>query len=217
VSLVYPRTRRLAGWACVALFIVVFPANITMAVDSLHGHGSVLIAWLRLPLQVPLVLWALYIAQGGARPAGLLRWMNRHSDRRTMSLAQAHVATRLPAQDLDRAREWYSQMLGLEPDEEREGGLRYLVNGGEFCLFLSQGGSDGSFTQLAFSVSDVAAEVAQLKARGVVFQEYEFPGMTTQDSVVHIEGNYPSKGSAELGTWFKDSEGNMIGMSQSLP
>jgi uncharacterized membrane protein len=63
-------TRSFAGWACLILFVAVFPANITMAVDSLHGHGSVLIAWLRLPLQVPLILWALYIARGAAHLAG---------------------------------------------------------------------------------------------------------------------------------------------------
>jgi uncharacterized membrane protein len=63
VVLAVHRTRRLAGWACAVLFVVVFPANITMALNSLHGHGSELIAWARLPLQLPLVLWALYIAR----------------------------------------------------------------------------------------------------------------------------------------------------------
>lgn len=58
------RTRRGAGWACVVLFVVVFPANITMAVDALNGNGSVLVSLLRLPLQIPLVLWAYYIARG---------------------------------------------------------------------------------------------------------------------------------------------------------
>ena len=62
LGLAVRRTRRLAGWACAVLFVVVFPANVTMAVQSLQGHGSVLAAWLRLPLQVPLVLWALYVA-----------------------------------------------------------------------------------------------------------------------------------------------------------
>jgi catechol 2,3-dioxygenase-like lactoylglutathione lyase family enzyme len=134
-----------------------------------------------------------------------------------MSLDQATIATRLPAQDLDRARAWYAEKLGLEPAEVRAGGLRYLVGGGEFALFLSQGASDGSFSQLAFTVADIATEVAELTARGVVFEEYDFPGMTTHDSVAHIDGNYPSKGRAELGSWFRDSEGNMIGMGQSLP
>ncbi|MDQ6851221.1 MAG: hypothetical protein M3070_15020 [Actinomycetota bacterium] len=62
-------TRRLAGWACVILFVAVFPANIKMALDSLDGHGSVLVAWVRLPLQIPLVLWALYIGRRAGRSA----------------------------------------------------------------------------------------------------------------------------------------------------
>jgi uncharacterized membrane protein len=64
VGLLIPRTRRAAGWVTAALFVVVFPANIDMAVHAAQGHGSRLIAYARLPLQVPLVLWALYIARG---------------------------------------------------------------------------------------------------------------------------------------------------------
>lgn len=63
--LALPRTRRQGGWASVVLLVVVYPANITMAVQSLHGDGSVLVAWLRLPLQIPLVLWAYWIANDG--------------------------------------------------------------------------------------------------------------------------------------------------------
>jgi uncharacterized membrane protein len=70
VLLLIPRTRRLAGWAGVALFVAVYPANITMAVHATHGHGSELIAWGRLPLQLPLVLWALYIARRADDSAG---------------------------------------------------------------------------------------------------------------------------------------------------
>lgn len=62
VSLVVPRTRRAGGWACAVLFVAVFPANIVMATQSLRGQGSVLVAFARLPLQVPLVLLALYVA-----------------------------------------------------------------------------------------------------------------------------------------------------------
>jgi uncharacterized membrane protein len=62
-ALIPRRSRRLAAWACVILFVAVFPANITMAVHSLHGRGDALIAWVRLPLQIPLILWAYYIAR----------------------------------------------------------------------------------------------------------------------------------------------------------
>ncbi|WP_375491412.1 DoxX family protein [uncultured Jatrophihabitans sp.] len=64
VGLLIPRTRRMAGWAAAALFVVVFPANIDMAVQAWQGHGSKVIAFGRLPLQIPLVIWALYIARG---------------------------------------------------------------------------------------------------------------------------------------------------------
>ncbi len=62
-GLAYRPTRRLTGWSCAVLFVVVFPANIMMAVNALHGDGSVLIALVRLPLQIPLVLWAVFIAR----------------------------------------------------------------------------------------------------------------------------------------------------------
>ena len=63
VLVALPATRRVGGWACAALFVAVFPANVQMALDSLHGQGSPWVAWPRLPLQVPLVLWALYVAR----------------------------------------------------------------------------------------------------------------------------------------------------------
>lgn len=63
-SLAFRPTRRIAGWACAVLFVLVFPANIKMALDALDGHGSVLVAWIRLPLQIPLIGLAVYIARG---------------------------------------------------------------------------------------------------------------------------------------------------------
>ena len=64
IGLAIQRTRRAAGWAAAILFVVVFPANIDMAVHAWQGHGSKIVAYGRLPLQIPLVLWALYIARG---------------------------------------------------------------------------------------------------------------------------------------------------------
>jgi catechol 2,3-dioxygenase-like lactoylglutathione lyase family enzyme len=136
---------------------------------------------------------------------------------RDMALEHAQIATRLPAQDLERARRWYSTKLGLNPVEERPGGLRYLVGGAEFAIFQSAGRPDGSFTQLAFTVDDFDAEVAELRSRGVVFEEYDSPGLETVNGVAQVEGNYPSKGDGERAAWFRDSEGNMLGMGQPIP
>lgn len=69
-GLAVPRTRGAAGWATAVLFVVVFPANVQMAVDALQGDGSVAVALLRLPLQVPLVAGAVHVARS-ARPAAV--------------------------------------------------------------------------------------------------------------------------------------------------
>lgn len=132
-------------------------------------------------------------------------------------LAGGDVATRLPAQDLDRARRFYAEKLGLEPAEERPGGLRYRLRSGEFALFESAGAPSGAHTQMGWEVDDLDATVAELRGRGVVFEEYDFPGLRTENGVATVEGNYPSKGGVgERAVWLYDSEGNMIGIGQRL-
>jgi hypothetical protein len=82
------------------------------------------------------------------------------------SLARGAVATRLPAQDLQRARRFYADQLGLQPIEERPGGLRYRCRSGEFSLFESSGAPSGEHTQMAWEVDDLDATVTELRARG---------------------------------------------------
>ena len=128
------------------------------------------------------------------------------------------TATRLPAQDLDRARAFYAEKLGLEPAEERPGGLLYRVGDSEFALFASGGRATGDHTQMGFEVDDIEATVAELKVRGVVFQEVDAPGLRTRGGIADIDGNYPSKhASGERGAWFRDSEGNLLGIGQLVP
>jgi catechol 2,3-dioxygenase-like lactoylglutathione lyase family enzyme len=131
-------------------------------------------------------------------------------------LRNGRVATRLPARNLERAKAFYAEKLGLEPVEEREGGLRYVCAAGEFALFESAGSASGDHTQMGWEVDDIEATVRDLRARGVVFEEYDFPGLKTVDGIADIEGNYPSKGSGERGAWFRDSEGNMLGLGQPV-
>ncbi|MEU9125189.1 VOC family protein [Streptomyces sp. NPDC048506] len=140
-------------------------------------------------------------------------------DRNT--LAQGRVATRLPTQDLARARRFYAEQLGLEPVDERPGGLLYRCGGVEFVLFRSTGASSGTFTQMAWEVDDIEAVVSELKRRGVVFEVVDLPGLLgggrTSDGIADIDGNYPSKGArGERGAWFRDSEGNMLGIGQPV-
>jgi catechol 2,3-dioxygenase-like lactoylglutathione lyase family enzyme len=126
------------------------------------------------------------------------------------------VATRIPVQDLERARSFYAEKLDLRPSEERPGGLRYRCGSGWFALFTSSGAPSGDHTQMGWEVDDIEATVAELRRRGVVFEEYDLPGLKTVNGVADIAGNYPSKGVGERGAWFRDSEGNLLGIGQPI-
>lgn len=132
-------------------------------------------------------------------------------------LARGRVATRLPAQDLDRARRFYAEQLGLEPVDERPGGLLYRCGGTDFALFQSTGASPGTFTQMGWEVDDIETVVSQLRQRGVVFEEVDLPGFRTRNGIADIDGNYPSKNSrGERAAWFRDSEGNLLGIGEPV-
>jgi catechol 2,3-dioxygenase-like lactoylglutathione lyase family enzyme len=131
-------------------------------------------------------------------------------------LDKGDVATRLPAQDLQRARRFYAEKLGLEPVEERPGGLLYRCASGAFALFQSAGAPSGTHTQMGWKVSDIEAVVAELRRRGVVFEAYDVPGLRTVNGIAEIEGNYPSLGIGERAAWFRDSEGNLLGIGQPI-
>jgi catechol 2,3-dioxygenase-like lactoylglutathione lyase family enzyme len=132
-------------------------------------------------------------------------------------LENARIATRLPCRDLDRARRWYAEKLGLEPADERPGGLLYRFSDGDFALYSSAGSSPGTFTQMAFEVDDLDAVMAEMRRRGVVFEQVDVPGLETTDDVAEVEGNYPSKGSSgERAAWFCDCEGNLLGIGQPI-
>lgn len=96
------------------------------------------------------------------------------------------------------------------------GGLRYVCVGGEFAIFLSAGTQSGTHTQMGWEVEDIEATVRELRARGVEFEEYDLPGLKTVDGIAEITGNYPSKGVGERGAWFRDSEGNLLGLGQPV-
>jgi catechol 2,3-dioxygenase-like lactoylglutathione lyase family enzyme len=132
-------------------------------------------------------------------------------------LEESKVAARIPAQDLQRAKAFYAEKLGLEPSEERPGGLLYRCGDGEFALFESAGAASGDHTQMAWEVEDIEATVERLRARGVVFEEYDLPGLRTVNGIAEVAGNYPSKGGVgDKAAWFRDSEGNLLGIGQPI-
>ena len=147
-------------------------------------------------------------AQDGADPmnpagaAGPRRWACRCRCRRKETLPMlrdARVATRIPVRDLARARAFYADRLGLEPAEERPGGLLYRCAGGEFALFESAGAASGDHTQMGFDVDDIEATVADLRRRGLEFEDVDMPGLEHVDGITEVPGNYPSKGDRRAG------------------
>jgi hypothetical protein len=87
----------------------------------------------------------------------------------------------------------------------------------EFALFESAGKPSGEHTQMAFEVEDLDTVVEELLDRGVVFEDYDFPGLRTENGITEVEGNYPSKGGkGERAAWFRDSEGNLLGIGQPI-
>jgi len=124
-------------------------------------------------------------------------------------LQRALVETTIPAQDLERARAFYTEKLGLTPNSEGPIGLRFrLADGTRFRLFRSGGKASGTHTQMAIMVDDLVAAVTQLRARGVQFEEYDSPGLKTREGIADV-------GYAKA-AWFKDSEGNMIGIAEQV-
>lgn len=123
------------------------------------------------------------------------------------ALATSRVHATLPAQDLERARRFYSERLGLEPSETGLGGLFYdMGDGTRFFLFQTSGMPSGEHTQLGFHTTDIETLVADLRARGVEFEEYDVPGLKTIRGIASREG--------VSSAWFKDSEGNLLGIVQ---
>lgn len=115
----------------------------------------------------------------------------------------------LPAKDINRARDFYRDKLGLEPattvDEDN---LVYRCgNGTGFLLYRTDNAGTAKNTQMGWATSDVEREVEELRGRGVVFEEYDFPGLKTENGIATL----PDLGKA---AWFLDSEGNILNISE---
>jgi predicted enzyme related to lactoylglutathione lyase len=124
-------------------------------------------------------------------------------------LKNARIVPYIPVADVGRARKFYEEKVGLKAREEYAGGVIYECGNGSWVFMYPSPGAGTSRASTAFwQVADVAAEVAELKARGVVFEEYDMPGIKMESSIA-------SAGGAKT-AWFKDSEGNILAVSQRV-
>src|SRR5437870_12142214 len=124
-------------------------------------------------------------------------------------LKNAPIVPYIPVADVGRARKFYEEKVGLTPKEEYAGGVIYECGKLSWVfLYPSGGGGTSKASQAFWAVSDVEVEVAELKARGVVFEEYDMPGIKTVNGI--------ATGGGAKTAWFKDTEGNILAISQRL-
>jgi predicted enzyme related to lactoylglutathione lyase len=124
-------------------------------------------------------------------------------------LQHAPMYAYLPARDVKRARVFYEQTLGFEASEEIAGGVVYKFANGTGCfLYPTSNAGTNRASQAFWQVADVEREVAELKARGVTFEEYDTPGMKTVNGIATAGGAKTS--------WFKDSEGNILAIVEDV-
>ncbi|NUR58453.1 MAG: VOC family protein [Catenulispora sp.] len=116
------------------------------------------------------------------------------------------ISPTIPAADLDRAKRFYQDTLGLKVVEERDEGIKFESGESVFFLYPTPYAGSAQHTQATWTVSDLDETMADLRGRGVEFEEYDLPGLKTVNGVAETE--------TERGAWFKDTEGNILAVSQ---
>ncbi|MGN6102069.1 MAG: VOC family protein [Devosia sp.] len=122
-------------------------------------------------------------------------------------LTECRVHTTIPAADVDRAVRWYEEKLGFKPIAKLPGGTMFrAADDSRFVIYPTPNAGKAPQTVMGFMTSDVEREVRDLKARGVTFEEYDYPTLKTVNSIADLNGIKSA--------WFKDCEGNILGVVQ---
>ncbi len=124
-------------------------------------------------------------------------------------LDQFDIAATLPASDIDRAKRWYQEKLGLTPEREEPEGVEYRCGSTKFSIYPSQFAGTAQNTAAAWEVDDIDKCVEALRANGVTLEEYDLPGLKTETGIAEMGGI--------RGAWFKDSEGNILAVAERRP
>ena len=124
-------------------------------------------------------------------------------------MKNARIVPYIPVANVARARKFYEEQVGLVAKEEYAGGVVYECGDGSWVFMYPSAGAGTSRASTAFwAVDDVVAEVAALRKKGVVFEEYDMPGLKTVNGI--------ATGGGAKTAWFKDTEGNILAISQRL-
>jgi catechol 2,3-dioxygenase-like lactoylglutathione lyase family enzyme len=121
-----------------------------------------------------------------------------------MSLATSAVSVMLPVDDIDSARTFYVEKLGLDHvGDTPDGGTAFALGGGATLVLLPRpDGTRNESTAMSWEVDDLPARVHELEERGVSFADYDLPGLRTEDHIATMEG--------ERAAWFQDPAGNVL-------
>ncbi len=124
-------------------------------------------------------------------------------------LNEAQVMPTIPVVDLERAMKFYEERLGLRPaGPATPDGVMYECGGGTHVYLFPRAPTKADHTVASFVVDDLEVAVQALRARGIVFEEYDFPDFKTVGGIATLR--------TEKAAWFKDTEGNILAVSQFL-
>ena len=125
-----------------------------------------------------------------------------------MTLTNSPVVPMLPAVDLNRAKKFYEEKLGLVPaDMKAPGTAFYKAGAGTMLGLYERGATKADHTAACFEVTDIEATMADMRAKGVAFEEYDDPGFKTVNGIAVADGKKCA--------WFKDTEGNILGLNEA--
>lgn len=123
-------------------------------------------------------------------------------------LKDSTIMAVLAAKDINRAKDFYRDKLGMEPSESMEDDSLFYTGGNRtgFLIYQTENAGTAKNTQMGWETDNLDAEMEELRGRGVVFEDYDFPGLKTENGVADNDWGRSA--------WFLDSEGNILNISQ---
>jgi catechol 2,3-dioxygenase-like lactoylglutathione lyase family enzyme len=120
------------------------------------------------------------------------------------------AAATIATADLAQARTFYEETLGLKVEMEDPGGILYASGESRVVLYPSQFAGPSNVTVVTWMVDDLDRVVDELSAKGITFEQYDFPELKTDERGISDAGNVK-------GAWFKDPDGNILSVGQQTP
>jgi catechol 2,3-dioxygenase-like lactoylglutathione lyase family enzyme len=129
--------------------------------------------------------------------------------RRKTMLGKSDATPMIAVKDLDRARRFYEETLGLEAKQEMEGEVLTVQSGRTpITVYKSEFAGTNKATALTFDVDDIAKEIGELKEKGIFFEKYDLEGLTARGDFYEGEGGFKT-------AWFKDPDGNILSLIEA--